>query len=143
MENGLKALILAASISITCLVISIGFYAARQARDISAITTEKINKTASHLAEEEYILYDDLVIRGSDLVNFIVKNFSSNSIAKDLTIYIYVDSGRSKNKYESYEDIRGIKDFNSSNYINPLGKYKGKIIRNQNEVIIGMSFVAE
>ncbi|NLJ89324.1 MAG: hypothetical protein GX323_00370 [Clostridiales bacterium] len=141
MENSLKALILAASISITCMVISVGFYVGRQAKEISLKTTEKLNEATNHLAEEEYLLYDGLLIRGSDLVNFILKNFNSNYI--EYPFYIYVDTGEFETIYESCYDTYGLRDFRTSNYIHPLAKFRGRAIRNENGVIIGMSFIAE
>ena len=143
MENSLKALILAASISITCMVISIGFYAARQGREISSITTEKLNNVAINIIEEDYTLYDGLFVRGSDVVNFALRNLSSYSSNKNAPIYIYVDTGSSKTKYENNIELNQIKDFTSNHYIHPLGRYKGQVIRNENEVIIGMSFISE
>ncbi len=143
MENSLKALILAASISITCMVISIGFYAGRQAREISSVTTKKLNELSIHLSEEDFSLYDGLVVRGSDVVNFIYKKLSFYSQDEHGSIYIYVDTGTSQSKYGNNINLSKLKDYTSDSYIHPLGKYKGQVIRNENEVIVGMSFIAE
>ncbi len=143
MENSLKMLILAASVSITCMVVSVGFYAARQASDISAITNEKLSDIAITIAEDEFMIYDNLVVRGSDVVNFIYRNLSSHSNRTNAPIYVYVDTGSSKTQYEDNIWIDQTKDLSSIYYIHPLRKFKGKVVRNTNDVIIGVSFIAD
>lgn len=143
MENSLKALILAASISITCLVISLGFYAARQASEVSASTNEKLSKLGMHLEEDDYLIYDGLVISGSDVVNFINRNLSSYSFNETAPIYVYVDNGHVQYTYKNNVALNQVKDFTSNYYIRPLRKYKGQVNRNENEVITGVSFFAE
>ena len=44
MENSLKGLMLAAGIIITCIIISLGFYIAREARDTASEGTGQINQ---------------------------------------------------------------------------------------------------
>lgn len=142
MENSLKALILAASISITCMVISIGFYAARQSGFIASKTTEKLNNIAISFEEEEYAKYDGLVIKGGDLVSFIYKNLGSHSSSESPPVYIYVDTGLSTKRYVDKKSINETKDYSSNYYIHPLAKFKGELIRNDNNVIVGLSFIA-
>ena len=93
LENSLKALILAASISITCFVISIGFYTIKEGRRISAATTEKLSILATYLEEDEYTQYDGLHIRGSDVVNFMEKHLGGYSYTDIAPIYVYVNTG--------------------------------------------------
>lgn len=143
MENSLKALILGASISITCLIISLGFYAARQASAVSASTNEKLCKFAISLEEDDYMVYDGLAVSGSDVVNFMNRNLSSYSFNERAPIYIYVDNGKIQKTYENNVALTQIKDFTSDYYIRPLRKYRGQINRNENDVITGVSFFAE
>lgn len=143
MENSLKALILGASISITCLVISLGFYAARQASAVSSSTNEKLSKVAVRIEEDEYVMYDGLAVSGSDVVNFIYRNLSSYSSKETAPIYVYVDNGQAPITYKNNVALNQIKDFTSDYYISPLRKYRGQVSRNENEIIIGVAFFAE
>lgn len=143
MENSLKSLILAASISITCMVVSLGFYTARQASEISSITTQKLNNITISLEEDEYLKYDGLAVLGSDVVNFIYRNLSPHSSISSSPVYIYVDNGLEAKTFSNNENIKETKDFTSNYYIHPLGKYRGQVIRNGNDVITGIAFIVE
>ena len=142
MENSLKALILAASISITCLVISLGFYTVKEGRRISAVTTEKLSTLATHLEEDEYTQYDGLLIRGSDVVNFMQKHLGGYSFSEIAPIYVYVSTGVFEKAYINREDLDKVRNHTNEHYISPLGKFKGRVIRDRNDVIEGVSFIA-
>ena len=49
MENSLKGLMLAAGIIITCIIISLGFYIAREASDTASSGTGQINELQQNL----------------------------------------------------------------------------------------------
>lgn len=143
MENSLKGLILAAGISITCLVISLGFYTAREARVISSITTEKLSVLGRELQESDYTVYDGKQVLGSDVTNFIKKYLGPYSSTEVSPIYVYVKTALSEKAYVNGSEIGQIRDFTHSQYINPLGKFRGAIIRDENDVIRGISFIVQ
>lgn len=143
MENSLKALILAAGISITCLVISLGFYTAREARNISAITTEKLSVLATQLQESDFTLYDGLEVTGSDVINFIKQHLCSYSETEISPIYVYVKTNLTDKAYINGSELDKIRDYTHEQYINPLGKFKGTVARDENDVIQGVLFIAQ
>ena len=51
MENSLKGLMLAAGIIITCIIISLGFYIAREARDTASEGTGQINQLQAEFTD--------------------------------------------------------------------------------------------
>ena len=107
------------------------------------LLNEYKNPEAITIAEDEFMIYDNLVVRGSDVVNFIYRNLSSHSNRTNAPIYVYVDTGSSKTQYEDNIWIDQTKDLSSIYYIHPLRKFKGKVVRNTNDVIIGVSFIAD
>ena len=58
MENSLKGLMLAAGIIITCIIISLGFYIAREARDTASEGTGQINQLQAEFTDASKTMYD-------------------------------------------------------------------------------------
>lgn len=153
MENSLKGLLLAAGTIITCIVISLGFFIAREARDTAADGAGQISKLNAEFNESDKVMYDGLAVSGSEVINVINKFRNSNlSIVvennKGTTYYYYSLVGKSleggdkvwslgaKNKTEGY----GMQNSSSDSYINPNAQFMGDIIRDVNHVIIGIVF---
>ena len=59
MENSLKGLMLAAGIIITCIIISLGFYIAREARDTASEGTGQINQLQAEFTDASKTMYED------------------------------------------------------------------------------------
>ena len=71
MENSLKGLILAAGTIITCVVISLGFYISREAKDTATNGANQINKLNSEFVESDKDIYDGTTVSGSEDLNVI------------------------------------------------------------------------
>lgn len=146
MENSLKGLILAAGTVITCLVITLGFYLSKEAQATAGTGTSKIEKINAEFAENDKMIYDDVQVSGNEVINAI-KKFKGENIGISVTtnsekvFYGYVfdlKTGELKSKSDK-EYTQEITE-NSSEYINPFGTFKGKVIRNGNDVITGIIF---
>jgi DNA integrity scanning protein DisA with diadenylate cyclase activity len=146
MENSLKGLILAAGTIITCLVITLGFYLSKEAQSTASTGTSKIGRINTEFAESDKTIYDGVKVSGSEVVNAI-KKMSEEEIGVYVetnsasTYYGYVfnsESGELKGKSENVYNANI--DNTSSEYINPYAMFMGKIIRNSNNVIIGIEF---
>lgn len=144
MENSLKGLILAAGTIITCLVISLGFFIAKEAKTSAMNGAGQINNLNSEFVQSDKIIYDGAQITGSEVINTIHK-FSNQNIA------ITVQTNKSTNNYNYYIDAKygDIVECNTYQvcdefvleYINPVGKFEGSVIRDVNSVIVGLKFV--
>lgn len=145
MENSLKGLILAAGTIITCVVISLGFYISREAKNTAYTGTNQINKINTEFAESDKTIYDGTNISGSEVVS-VIKRFAGEQTGicvkttASNTFYGYefdVNSGELKdvttNKCTST-------DASSKQYINPYATYQGEVVRNSNNVITGLVF---
>lgn len=153
MENGLKGLLLAAGTIITCIIVSLGFYIAREARDTAASGAGAISKLNSEFNENDKTMYEGLSVSGSEVLNVIAK-FSSEEICIRVET---IASGKSQ-KYAHYGqkiskdyelggasdiDISEAKSKTGINYINPNATFNGTVQRNSNNVITCITFVQE
>lgn len=146
MENSLKGLILAAGTIITCVVISLGFFISREAKETAANGANQINKLNSEFMENDKIIYDGAIVSGSEVINVLkkLKNDETGVLVKtnkSETYYVYqfnLSTGELVERVSnSYENVL---DNSSKSYINPYANFRGKIIRDINEVIIGIIF---
>ena len=146
MDNSLKGLILAAGTIFTCVVISLGFFIAREAKDTASNGANQINKLNSEFVESDKVIYDGATVSGSEVIN-VIKKFKNEKLG------ILVKTNKSKTYYgysfdENDGDIIGQvnsknvdpTDSDSVNYVNPYVNFVGRIIRDKNEVITGIVF---
>lgn len=146
MDNSLKGLILAAGTIITCVVISLGFFIAREAKDTASSGANQINKLNADFVESDKVIYDGATVSGNEVVN-VIKKFRNEKMGilvktnKCETFYGYSfdkQNGDIKEKLNtSYENALNME---SVTYINPYVNYIGKVVRDSNEVITGIIF---
>ncbi len=158
MENSLKGLMLAAGIIITCIIISLGFFIAREASDTANTGAGQITELTAEFSDASLTMYDGTSVSGSEVLNvlrkyedeeigILVKNLATKSSG---TFYNYsitfekdsLTQGELGSKANNkYADARSAK--NSNVYINPTGKFLGSVVRNSNGSIIGLVFNQE
>lgn len=147
MENSLKGLILAAGTIITCVVISLGFFIAREAKDTASNGANQINKLNSEFVQSDRVIYDGATVSGSEVLN-VIKKFKNDKLG------ILVKTNKSETFYNyEFDEVTGditkkmntdheyAVDSDSEMYINPYVNFVGKLIRDKNEVITGIVFV--
>lgn len=146
MDNSLKGLILAAGTIITCIVISLGFYISREARDTAASGAGQISKLNAEFNESDKVMYDGLSVSGSEVVN-VVNKFKNGDISiqvntkKSSTYYVNVlDDKQTEIIGSSSAAVKTAQNSQSNTYINPNGQFLGSIIRDVNYTIIGIIF---
>ncbi|MGN0351686.1 MAG: hypothetical protein ACI4ES_08535 [Roseburia sp.] len=146
MENSLKGLTLAAGIIITCIIISLGFYVAREARDTAANGTGQINKLQAEFSDTSKTMYDGTEVSGSEVLN-VIRKYSEDTFGilvhtnKQSTYYHYQfdtstgELGKSvNNSYKNAQDVT------NSSYINPTGRFEGSVVKDVNGTIVGLVF---
>lgn len=147
MENSLKGLILAAGIIITCVVVSLGFIIAREAKDTASNGVEQINMLNAEFAEGDKMLYDGVTVSGSEVLNVIRKYEGKNIGILVKTNKIETFYGREFNENTGALTGQTGKTYaealepTNDHYINPYGSFKGKVVRDANNVIVGLVFV--
>lgn len=149
MENSLKGLLLAAGTIITCIIISLGFYIAREAKDTAAAGAGQINALNAEFSENSKTIYDGTEVSGSEVLNAIRKYdgevFGVKVETKKSTVYYgyNFDETTGELAKESSQDYLNAKKETSETYINPNGRFLGTIIRDCNGTITGLKFVQQ
>lgn len=143
MENSLKGLILAAGTIITCLVISLGFFIAKEAKISAMSGAGKISSLNSEFMESDKVIYDGTQISGSEVINAIHK-FSDEKLS------IIVETNKNSSTYNySFNNQKGelsltntytATDPSAPTYINPAGRFNSEVIRDINGSIIQLKF---
>jgi hypothetical protein len=148
MENSLKGLILAAGVIITCIVIGLGFYIAREARDTAANGAGQINKLNAEFNESDKVMYDGLEVSGSEVIN-VVNKFKNDEFGvvvntkKSSTNYIYslvISNNVATLGSTVSTPIKTAQDVTNSTYINPNEQFEGEVLRDANNAIVGLRF---
>lgn len=149
MENSLKGLMLAAGIIITCIIISLGFYIAREASDTASSGTGQINELQAEFADTSKTMYENTEVSGSEVIN-VIRKFSDETIGvkvqtkKNTSYYIYQFNDLDGSlKQASSLDYKSAQSAASANYINPTGRFLGAVVRDANGTITGLSFVQQ
>ena len=143
MENSLKGLLLAAGTVITCLIVGLGFYIAREAKDTASSGAEQMNRLNAEFMESDKVIYDGIQVSGSEVVNAIHK-FQDDDLCVQvntkkggLVSYGYTDttlSTKSKHTMSEAQNLKG------ANYVNPSALFQGEVLRDDNQVIVGLLF---
>lgn len=149
MENSLKGLILAAGTIITCLVISLGFFISREAKDTANNGVSSIGNLNAEFAAGDKTIYDGTLVSGSEVLN-VIKKYAND------TIGIYVKTGKSSTYYNAEFDLNNGEyvadnkntysmalDSETATYINPYGNFKGRVVKDSNNTITGIEFVQQ
>lgn len=149
MENSLKGLTLAAGIIITCIIISLGFYVAREARDTATEGTGQIHALQAEFTETAKTMYDGTEVSGSEVLN-VIRKFTSDTMGilvctkKDSTYYNYrfdLDTGNLQEEVSA--DYKIAQDATNEKYINPTARFEGAVVRDVNGTITGIVFMQE
>lgn len=146
MENSLKGLILAAGVIITCVVVGLGFYIAREAKDTATNGAGQITMLNAEFSNNDKTIYDGITVSGSEVINAINK-FKNEELSvkvvtsKSTTYYNYsLDSSENNIENKSSASVAEAKKASNVNYINPSGKFAGELIKDSNDSIIGICF---
>ena len=149
MENSLKGLMMAAGIIITCIIISLGFYIAREASDTASSGTGQINELQAEFADTSKMMYENTEVSGSEVIN-VIRKFGDEMLGvkvqtkKNTSYYIYqFNDADGSLKGSSALDYKSAQVATNSNYINPAGRFLGAVVRDANGTITGLSFVQQ
>ncbi|BCN30244.1 hypothetical protein [Anaeromicropila herbilytica] len=147
MDNSLKGLILAAGTIITCIVIGLGFYIAREARDTASSGAGQISKLNAEFNESDKVMYDGLDVSGSEVINLINKyregDISIKVKTKKSTVYYgkILSSSDTEIGTDSNASVKDAQKSSSVYYINQNAQFTGEVLRDSNNSIIGISFI--
>lgn len=136
MNHGLKALLIAASTIITCIIVGLGFSMAREAKQIGNSVIKELHSYRVSIEEQDYTKYDGVVVYGTDVVNLMKYALS----VTNPNIHITVEESGEKRLYAETKDIEKAQEIGSVYYVSPFAEYTGEVKRNKNEVITEIFF---
>lgn len=136
MTHGLKALLIAASTIITCIVVGLGFSMAREAKQLGNCVMDELHRYRVSVEERDVMKYDGAIVNGNDIRNLMGEVLTKS--VGDMRIVIVTDAG--SRFYETKEDVKRAKTRDNEYYISPMTKYMGEVYRNENGVITEIYF---
>lgn len=146
MDNSLKGLMLAAGVVITCIVVGLGFYISREAKNTSSGGISQITKMNSEYQDINKTMYDGIKVSGREVVEAIEK-YKTEIGDGDFSIVVYTGKKQEASggivfsaKSYPYDDTKVKK---SVSYINPDGNFLGETIVDSNGVVTTMTFVQQ
>lgn len=136
MDNSLKGLILAAGVIITCLVVGLGFYLSREAKNTSNNGASQISKMNSEYQDVDKAMYDGLKISGREVVKIIKKS-------SDTDFRITVKTRRNTEGTQYTAAPSKLPEPSEKDYINPTAQFLGEVTYDENNVINGLKLTQE
>lgn len=146
MDNSLKGLMLAAGVVITCIVVGLGFYISREAKNTSSGGISQITNMNSEYQDISKTMYDGIKVSGREVVEAIEK-YESEIGEGDFSIVVFTgkktsDTGGITFDSKNYP-YKETKQKKNANYINPDGNFLGETIIDSNGVVTTMTFVQQ
>lgn len=146
MDNSLKGLILAAGVIITCLVVGLGFYISREAKNTSSNGISQITSMNGEYQDVNKTMYDGVTVSGREVLK-VIEKYREELSKGDFTIAVYTGKkGTEKGgiifntQNYSTSEARKIK---SDSYINPDGSFVGELSQDENGAISRLSFTQQ
>ncbi|MCM3390210.1 ABC transporter permease (plasmid) [Ureibacillus chungkukjangi] len=151
------ALKFAAGLFLVLALIGIAVNVFSPATDAAKIAQTDFSNTTTELKDQKYLVYDNTVISGSQVVNALRK-FESEG--KSQTLGLYVETGKNSNGagtwyYSAFDkasdsmtassttDLSNTKEVTNAKYINPSGMFDAVVERDSNGVIRAIKFVQQ
>lgn len=148
MNNGLKALLIAAGIIITCIVAGLAFQNTREGKAQASSAFAQFNTTMSEYQDLGKSMYDGLLVSGAEVRRLIENSISSKEYVQIKVVtgdgiergYVYEtwDPEHKKILNESRElpsDDKG-----SDGYINSRAVFLGGVVKDENGIIVQIVF---
>lgn len=146
MDNSLKGLILAAGVIITCVVVGLGFYISREAKNMSSNGVSQITGMNSEYQDVAKTMYDGLTVSGREVLE-VIKKFRDEMEEGTFKVTVYTgkaqktDSGGGTVYGKTGSgSITAAAEKGGDQYINPDARFVGKITYDGNDCIDGLEF---
>ena len=152
MENATKAIMIGASIVIVLVIVSIGFLVLRSGQDTAKTALTKMEQVNGDIKESDIKMYDRMSISGSEVVDLLSKYQKGTfgikvTTGKDTqgTWYVKTVEEGSDNALgsDASADIGKTMVVTDAKYVNPNGRFLGKILRDKNGSLTGITFTQQ
>ncbi len=139
-SDALKLMLFGVSVLITCMLIKVFFITSDEANALSEAAIGQMQEMNNDIRDSGIMKYNDMELYGSDVVNCIKKYLSDYSTPEVSNLYVRVKTTKSENTYQNDEYIDNIKNFDDIKYIKPTASFCGEVVKDINDVIIGICF---
>jgi len=136
----IKFLFVGASITLTCVLISIGVINFRQGRELANSTANKIERFNNAIIESDITQYDGMTVKGSDVVNFYKKHLGGIADGLESGFSITIKTVNGINTYNDGTYLGDIRNNADGKYVKPTGKFACSVEKNTNGVITKVIF---
>ena len=128
-----RALLLAAGVVLTVVLISVMVSQFKSAEEMINVSSAVINEKTQDLKDSELTGIDGLEVNGSDVVNVCRKQLGNG-------INVTLKNGSKSVTYSDSSDISKLKDYESGEYVKPSTKWKCRLVKNKNGIITEIIF---
>lgn len=142
-SDSVKILIFASTVFITCILVALGYRAAETAADIGNHAVLQMSELSNEIKDSNLMKYHETEVTGSEVANCMKKYLGEYHESDSAAIYITVNTKTSENTYHNNIYLSDIKDFTNDRYIKPTALFQGKVIKNDNKVILGITFTQQ
>lgn len=140
MDNALKGLILAAGVVLTCMILGLGFYIAREAKATATVSANRLTEYRKELEEGNLLKYDGLTVSGNEVVNLTKRLVETYSERQEAPISVTIKMNGSSWIYKNKKETAKLRDRTSNRYIPPQAEFLVSIYQDANDVITVVSF---
>lgn len=152
MSHGLKLLLIAAGAIITCIVVVVGFQLTKSGKNDTNKAAEEYSAMIGDYDDIQMTIYEDMEVSGADVVTYIKDNAAAIVNERIVSINVLTKSNQSQNYLASEYKTKTVADVknkvneyqqkeSAGNYINPTGSFACLVLRNENGMIMSVSFV--
>lgn len=151
-QSLVKSIMVGAALFLTVAVLGIVVYAFNIGQDASKSGANKVNAITSDLNEQDYLLYDNLELSGSAVVNAL-KKLEADGKGEKIGVQVITGANASGTWYygsfdgdkltKTVDDFSKVYTIGDNEYVNPSGKFKGSIKRDKNNMIRAIIFTQQ
>jgi hypothetical protein len=131
MENSLSGLMMAAGTVITCMIISLAFFLAREGKGMVLEASNQMQEAKYNISEQGLMEYDRVYVTGNQVIGAVKK------YENEYTVTVVTDK---EEITFPVGDMELIYDKESDYYISPGGKFWSSVSRNASGIITGFLF---
>ncbi len=141
MNTSLKILLFGVGTLITALFAVLLFMTAKEGRQVGFAAITQMSELNEDIRNSGIMKYEDQEVNGSDVVNCIKENLGDYTSTETAPIYVHVKTSTATNTYTNGSFINDVRNFTNIRYIKPTAIFRGDVVKNTNEVIIGIDFI--
>lgn len=141
MSTAQKILLFGISALVTAMFAVILFMTVKESRQVGLAATIKMGELNEDIKNSGIMKYDDNEVQGSDVVNCMKEILGDYTESETAPLYIYIETSSTTRTYTNKSAIEDIRDFSDPHYIKPTSLFDGKVVKNLNDVIVGIRFI--